>query len=99
MSLIQGIRKNLLYFSITFPLVLIGYEFLMYTTTSNRGWLFLFLGQVLLVPIIYVALSFCFTRLFNGTQWYTIFGLVLLILFSLGVTIAMPIALEATNKI
>lgn len=98
MSLIQGIRKNLLYFSITVPLVLIGYEFLMFTTTSNRGWFFLFIGQILLVPILYLILSFCFSRLFNGTQFSTMVGLVLLVLFSLGIAIVMPIALESINQ-
>ena len=97
MSLIQSIRKNLLYFSITIPLVLIGYVFLMFITTSNRGWFFLFIGQILLVPIIYVILSFCFSRIFNGTQMSTMIGLVFLVLFSFGVAVAMPIALETSG--
>jgi len=98
MSFIQSIRKNLLYFSITIPLVLIGYEFLMFTTTANRGWFFLFVGQILAVPVVYVILSLLFSRLFNGSQWSNVAGLVLLILFSFGVFVAMPIALDATGK-
>ena len=97
MSLIQGVRKNLLYFSVTIPLVLIGYEFLMYSTTANRGWLFILMGQVVLVPLIYFILSLCFSRIFNGTQGNTIFGLVLLILFSFGLFVVTPIALEGTG--
>lgn len=97
MSLIQGIRKNLLYFSITIPLILIGYEFLMFTTTANRGWFFLFTGQILLVPIIYIALSFCFSRLFVGSAGSNVIGVVLLTLFCLGVFFVMPVALQATN--
>jgi hypothetical protein len=98
MTFIQGIRKNLLYFSITIPLVLIGYEFLMFTTSANRGWFFLFTGQILVVPVVYIILSLLFSRLFNGSQWSNVIGLVFLILFSIGVFIAMPIALEETNK-
>lgn len=98
MSFIQSIRKNLLYFSITIPLVLIGYEFLMFTTTANRGWFFLFAGQILAVPVVYVILSLLFSRAFNGSQWSNMVGIVLLILFSIGVFVAMPIALDATGK-
>ena len=91
MSFIQTIRKNLLYFSITIPLVLIGYEFLMFTTTANRGWFFLFIGQVLIVPVTYVFLSFCFSGLFNGSQYNTIMGLVFLLLFCIGIIIAISL--------
>jgi hypothetical protein len=98
MSFIQSIRKNLLYFSVTIPLVLIGYEFLMFATSANRGWFFLFTGQILAVPVVYTILSLLFSRLFNGSQWSNVIGLVFLIIFSFGVFIAMPIALEATGQ-
>lgn len=91
MSFIQSIRKNLLYFSITIPLALIGYEFLMFTTTANRGWFFLFTGQILIVPVLYLFLSFCFSGLFNGSKNSSVLGLVFLLLFSVGVIIAISL--------
>ena len=96
MSLIQGIRTNLLYFSVSLPLVLIGYEFLMFSTTANRGWMFLFVGQILAVPVIYFILSLCFSRLFDGSSWANVAGLVFLTLFTIGAFIVIPIVLQET---
>lgn len=96
MSLIQGLRTNLLYFSVSLPLVLIGYEFLMLSTTANRGWMFLFIGQILAVPVIYFILSLCFSRLFEGSSWSNLVGLVFLTLFTIGAFIVTPIVLQET---
>lgn len=96
MSLIQGIRTNLLYFSVSLPLVLIGYEFLMFSTTANRGWMFLFVGQILVVPVIFVILALCFSRLFDGSSWTSMVGLVFLTLFTVGAFVVTPIALQET---
>lgn len=98
MSLIQGIRKNLLYFSITIPLVLIGYEFLMFSTTANRGWLFLFIGQVLIVPIIYTIFSLLFRNFFNNSSRNMIIGLVVATIVAIIFGFVIPVAVEAAKK-
>lgn len=57
MSFINKIRKNILYAFIALPLLLISYEGFMSVAIGSTGWLTLFLGQIIAVPLVAAAIS------------------------------------------
>ena len=68
MNLLHKFKKNILYFFITIPLILVGYEFLMVTATGNRGWIFLLIGQIALIPLSFILLN-GFTSYLTNSFW------------------------------
>lgn len=51
MNIIDILRKNILYFFVSLPFVIIAYEVLMTLTVLNSGYMVLLLGQVVAVPL------------------------------------------------
>lgn len=57
MNILDIFRKNILYFFISLPFVIILYELLMFLVLGNRGYAILFLGQVGFVPLALLILQ------------------------------------------
>jgi hypothetical protein len=60
MNPLNNFRKNILYFFLSLPFVIILYEFLMTITFVNRGYTILLLGQIGAVPLLLLILNFLF---------------------------------------
>jgi hypothetical protein len=58
MNLINIFRKNILYFFLSLPFVIVLYELLMTLTLANRGYTVLLLGQLGVVPLLLLILNF-----------------------------------------
>jgi hypothetical protein len=58
MNLINIFRKNILYFFLSLPFVIVLYELLMTITLGNRGYAVLLLGQLVTVPLLLLILNF-----------------------------------------
>jgi hypothetical protein len=58
MNLINIFRKNILYFFLSLPFVIVLYELLMTLTLGNRGYAVLLLGQLVTVPVLLLILNF-----------------------------------------
>ena len=52
MTLLDSIRKNILYFLVSLPLSTSLYEMFMMFATGSRSWIMLFIGQIIIVPIL-----------------------------------------------
>ena len=66
MNFINIIRKNILYAFMALPLVLLSYEGLMVMGVGSRAWIFLFVGQLIVVSLAAVIFSFIFDNLLNN---------------------------------
>lgn len=60
MNPLNNFRKNILYFFLSLPFVIILYEILMTITFVNRGYTILLLGQLGAVPLLLLILNFLF---------------------------------------
>ena len=58
MNFIQVLRSNTLYFLLSLPLLIILYEFFLSCSLGNRSIIILLIGQLLIVPIISLLVSF-----------------------------------------
>jgi hypothetical protein len=58
MNFIQVLRSNTLYFLLSLPLLIILYEFFLSCSLGNRSVIILLIGQLLIVPIISLLISF-----------------------------------------
>ena len=83
MNTIHSIKNNILYFFVSLPLVIILYEFVMTATIQSKGYAYLFAGQILLVPLVCLLLSF----IFDSTIKFPITSFAILIA-SIGLIIA-----------
>jgi len=63
MSLLSGIRKNILYFLVSLPLSITLYELFMMLSTGNRSWLMLSAGQIFAVPVLALTIEWLHTFL------------------------------------
>jgi hypothetical protein len=68
MNIISKIKKNILYFFLALPLILIGYETFMTLALGSRTWSFLLVGQIAIVPL--VATLFYYIYNVFGEQSY-----------------------------
>ena len=93
MNLISKLRKNLLYFFLTLPLILIGYELLMTLATGNRGWTFLLLGQITIVPFLYIFIAYFVNKL-----TYTFFGNIMIVTLTVITVIVLPTLILQLSK-
>ena len=66
MNFINIIRKNILYAFMALPLVLLSYEGLMVMGVGSRAWIFLFVGQLIVVSLAAAIFSFIFDNLLNN---------------------------------
>ena len=66
MNLIETIRKNLLYFILSMPIVIILYELFMMMAIGNRGWSMLLIGQITLVPLLVTLLAYIFSAVIES---------------------------------
>ena len=86
MNIINILRKNIIYFFVSLPLVIILYEFFMMFGINNRGYLVLTLGQLLLVPIAFIILSSIHDKMLNNFGGaILLFGLSLLTIVLLSI--------------
>jgi len=58
MNILNIFRKNILYFFLSLPIVIILYEILMLITLGNRGYTVLLLGQLGAVPLLLLFFDF-----------------------------------------
>jgi len=58
MNFIQVLRSNTLYFLLSLPLLIILYEFFLSCSLGNRSIIILLLGQLFIVPIVSLLISF-----------------------------------------
>ena len=65
MSLLSGIRKNILYFLVSLPLSITLYELFMMLSTGNRSWLMLSAGQIVAVPVLALSMEWVHKILSN----------------------------------
>ena len=82
MNFINIIRKNILYAFMALPLVLLSYEGLMVLGVGSRAWIFLFVGQLIVVSLAAAIFSFIFDNLLNNPV-----GVLFLIIASLALPI------------
>ena len=66
MNFIKVLKNNTLYFLVSLPLLIILYEFFLSCSLGNRSIIILLCGQLLLVPIVSLILSFLNNFLNNG---------------------------------
>lgn len=78
MNFIKLLKSNTLYFLLSLPLLIILYEFFLSCSLGNRSIIILLCGQLLIIPIVSLILSFLNNFLNNG------FGNILWILISWG---------------
>ena len=57
MNLLNNFRKNILYFFLSLPFVIVMYELLMTLMLANRGYSVLLLGQLGVLPLVLVILD------------------------------------------
>jgi len=70
MTIIQKLRKNILYLFIALPFILLGYESFMALSIGSRSWSILFVGQLMIVPLLATALSVIFNDVLKDYGWY-----------------------------
>lgn len=58
MNFIQVLKSNTLYFLLSLPLLIILYEFFLSCSLGNRSVIILLIGQLLIVPIVSLLISF-----------------------------------------
>ena len=68
MNLISKVKKNILYFFLALPLILIGYESFMALALGSRTWSFLLVGQIAIVPLAATLLYFIY-NVFGGQSY------------------------------
>ena len=57
MSVLNNFRKNIIYFFLSLPFVIVMYELLMTLMLANRGYTILLLGQLGLLPLVLLILD------------------------------------------
>jgi len=68
MNFILKIKKNILYFLLALPLILIGYETFMSLALGSRTWSFLLVGQIAIVPLAATIFYFIY-NVFGGQSF------------------------------
>ena len=68
MNIISKIKKNILYFFLALPLILIGYETFMTLALGSRTWSFLLVGQIAIVPLVATLFYFIY-NIFGGQSY------------------------------
>jgi hypothetical protein len=58
MNFIKVLKSNTLYFLLSLPLLIILYEFFLSCSLGNRSIIILLCGQLLIVPIVSLIISF-----------------------------------------
>ena len=58
MNFIQTLRSNILYVFMGLPIIIMLYEFFLSCSLMNRNVMILFLGQVAIVPIVALIMTF-----------------------------------------
>ena len=69
MNIINIIRKNFIYFFMSLPFVIILYEFFMTLAINNRAYYLLTIGQIFLVPLVFLILSFIHNKLLGWSNF------------------------------
>ena len=90
MNILKTLQLNILYFFISLPLIIVGYVLLMCITTAKGGWIFLVIGLLILVPFVYVILSYISNLFFSNYRLTTInqiFYIVILVLIIVPLTL------------
>lgn len=82
MNLLNNFRKNILYFFLSLPFVIVMYEILMTLMLANRGYSVLLLGQLGMLPLVLVILNFI---LANNTVINSV-GVLFLLALLVGIT-------------
>ena len=83
MNITNILRKNFIYFFISLPFVIILYEVFMTLAINNRAYYLLTLGQIFLVPLVFLVLSFIHDKLLgfsNFVSTIVFFSIALIIL-------------------
>ena len=88
MNLINILRKNFIYFFISLPFVIILYEIFMTLALNNRAYYFLTLGQIFLVPIVFLVLSFIHNKVL---VWSEFLGTILFLALALAPMVVLAI--------
>ena len=83
MNIIQKLRKNLLYLFVALPFILIGYESFMAISIGSRSWSILFVGQIIIVPLLATILSVIFNDILKDYGWYRYLITVIYIILSI----------------
>lgn len=68
MNFISKIKKNILYFFLALPLILIGYETFMSIALGSRTWSFLLVGQIAIAPLVATLFYFIY-NVFGGQSY------------------------------
>ena len=99
MNFLSKIKKNIGYFFLALPLLLIGYETFMSLGLGSRTWSFLLIGQVAIVPLLAYIFYFIYNDLGGQTigmsLLYFILGLIPIIIGIVALT--SPSALGITG--
>lgn len=79
MNFLLKIKKNILYFFLALPLLLIGYESFMSLALGSRTWSFLLIGQIAIVPL----LAYIFHYIYNTLGQQTLLASILYFVLAL----------------
>jgi hypothetical protein len=90
MNIINLLRKNFIYFFVSLPFVIILYELFMMFAVNNKAYIVLTLAQLLIVPALFIVLSFIHNNFLNN------FGGVIL-LFGLSVATVVLLSIYGNN--
>jgi hypothetical protein len=66
MNFIKVLKSNTLYFLLSLPLLIILYEFFLSCSLGNRSIIILLCGQLIIVPIVSLIISFLY-KFLNST--------------------------------
>ena len=64
MELLTKIKRYIMFFIISLPLVLVSYEAFMAMAVGTKSWAYLFIGQLLIVPIAAIIIALIFDLLY-----------------------------------
>lgn len=73
----MNIRSNILYFLLGLPIIIILYELFLVFALNNRNIMFLFLGQVALVPLLCFLILFLnnfLNNMYGTIVWFLLTG-------------------------
>ena len=92
MNIINIIRKNFLYFFISLPFVIILYEFFMTLAINNRAYYLLTIGQIFLVPLVFLILSFIHNTVLGWSNFVST-----IVFFSIALIIPVILCIYGNN--
>ena len=99
MNFLSKIKKNMLYFFLALPLLLIGYETFMSLALGSRTWSFLLVGQIAIVPLVAFAFHFIYNVLGGQSNAVSLvyFVLACIPIFVFGYILTNPTALGVAS--